>query len=380
MNTAAVKAWERQFSSPLPSVSNRPKRQRRRRKRLGANRDCTASDKAVELPGPQPQHISETPSHRTGSSVSPDQEKSSARVVEQSSSHLKRSNIIVQISQHSSLDKDLYIAYQSSLSSEQTSSLIVPHKSSGLEESSLPTTDSLVDSNGIIPDSQSLPGSSSYRPTSSTSLVVLGADQTPLNYQSRVSQLDNTNLESSISAVTETSGSIGDSSVVIPASQPSFAASERSRSEPAPNTSRSSLASSFGPRLPSIPRSASDPKSIYHDQRRRRVFISQDSSDQFIAHDQAIQGPTDFQSAHQTPTGYTQQGQRPSEVQVAGSADRNSHRSHAVDDKSTNGLIFQTQVPLAFASQGSRVSILSTGVSKSKPTFAAFSHEKKLSN
>ena len=379
MNTAAVKAWERQFSSPLPSVSNRPKRQRRRRKRLGANRGCTLSDIAVELPGPQPQHISETPSHRTGSSVSPDQEKITARVVEQSSSHL-RSNIIVQISQHSSLDRDLYIAYQSSLSSEQTSSLVVPHKSSGLEGSSPPTTDLLVDSDGIIPDSQSLPGSSSYRPTSSLSLVVLGADQAPLNHQSRVLQLNNINLESSISAVTESSGSIGGSSVVIPASQPSFAASERSRSEPAPSPSRSSLASSFGPRLPSLPRSASDPNSNYHDQHIHQAFIAQHPSDQFVAHDQAIQGPTNFQSAHQTPAGYTQQGQKPSEVQVAGSADQNSYRSHVVDDNPTNDLIFQTQVPLAFASQGSRVSILSAGVSSSKPPFVACPHKEILFN
>ena len=371
MNTAAVKAWERKLSSPLHGVSTRPKRQRRRRKRLGASRDCTASDIAVQLPQPQPQHISETPSHRIRSSFSPNHRKHTVRVVEQSSPSLNRSNIIVQISQHSSLDRDLYVAYQSSLSSEKTSSLVVSHKNSGVEESSLPTAHLLVDSNGIIPDSQSLPGSSSYRPTSSTSLAVLGADHTPLIHQSSSLQLNSTNLESSTGAVTEANGSTKDSSAGVAASQPSFVASERSRSRPAPNTSGSSSASSFGARLPSISRSASDPISTYHHRNRRRTFISQHPSDHCVAHDQAIQDLIDFQSTHQTPVGYTQQRQRPSEVQVPGSADRSSHRTHAVDDDPTHDFIFQTQVPLAFASQGSRVSILPAGASSSEPTVTA---------
>ena len=381
MNTAAVKAWERKHTSPLQSVSNRPRRHRRRRKRLGADKNCTASDIAVELPGPQPQHISETPSHRTGISVSSNHGKNTVRAVEQSSSHFSRSNIVVQISQHSSLDRDVYIAYQSSLSSEQTSSLVVPHKSSGLEEfSSSPATSSLADSNGTIPDSQSLPDSSSYRPTSSTSLAVLGADQTPLSHQSRFLQLNSTNLESSTGAITEANDSTEDSSAVVAASQPSFVESERSKSEPAPITSQSSSASSFGARLPSIPRSASDLILTHHDQHRRRAFVSQHPSDHCAAYDQATQGPIHFHSAHQTPAGYIQQRQRPSEVQVPRSADRKSQQSRALDENPIHDLIFQTQVPLAFASQGSRVSILSAGASSNEPTVTACSLEKKLFN
>lgn len=57
VNTAAVEAWERRKSAIGQSNSSRPKRQRRRRKRPGSNRDCTTSDTAVETRRPQPQHI-----------------------------------------------------------------------------------------------------------------------------------------------------------------------------------------------------------------------------------------------------------------------------------------------------------------------------------
>lgn len=376
MNTAAVKAWERKNLPILQSISDRPKRQRRRRRRPGVNRDCTTSDTAVETQKPQPQHISETPSHNTNGCDSSNHNRSTSRVLERLPSHptFNSPDIIVQVSQHSSFDRDLYVAYQSSLSTQRNSSLFLPRLKSELGDSATPPATSsprAADSNNIIPDSQSLPGSSSYNPTPSTSLAVLGADQTPLSHQSRV-LFNSPDLESSTGEVAATDESIEDSSaIVVTASQPSVIASERSRSEPAPNITESASASPFGAWFPSLPRSTSDPISTYQDQHRPRAFVSERSSDHNIIHDLRIQIPADFQSSHRTGAGHIQLRQRSSEVQVPGSADRSSHQTHAVDICHTQSLVFQTQVPLAFASQGSRVSVtVAAGMSSSDLTLS----------
>ena len=364
MNTAAVKAWEQKLSSVPKLISSRAKRQRRRRRRLGANIDRTNSDTAVPVRRHTPQHISETPSHKAANSTSPNLNKNIPSVVEQTASHspFNPPNITVQVSQHSSFNRDLYVAYQSSLSTGGTSSLLLSHPNSGLEELSSPprTTHSPVDSDGIIPDSQSLPGSSSYRPASSTSLAVLRADQTPLSH-------NNTDLETPTGGVPEANNSIEDSSaVVVETSQPSVIAFVRSRSEPTPSIELSS-ASSFGAQLRSLPRSTSDPTCTYHSQHQRQNIVSELPCDNHIRQYRVIQGSADLQSPHQTQAGYTQQRQRSPEVQVPGSADRNSHDSHTVDDSQSQSLVFQTQVPLAFASQGCRVSVTSAGTFSSDP-------------
>ena len=363
MNTAAVKAWEQKQSSTLQGISGRLKRQRRRRRRPGANTNCTTTDIAVETRRPQPQHISETPSHKTNNSDSPNHNGSTSSILEQTPSHSTSNipNIVVQISQHSSFDRDLYIAYQSSLSTQGHSSSLPSHPGSGLGEPPPPSAASPSYSNGIVPDSQSFPGSSSYQPTSSVSLAVLGADQAPLTHQSR-------NLPKNTRGVVEAKDSIEDSSaVVVTASQPSIIASERSKSEPAPNTTLSSSALSYENRHPSLPHSTSDPTSTYHYQHRHRAVVSEQPSDHHISPDQGIQSPTDFRSPHQGEVRHTQQHQKSSEVQVPGSADRSSHQSHAVDNSPARSLVFQTQVPLAFASQGSRVSITPAGSSSDAP-------------
>lgn len=64
----------------------------------------------------------------------------------------------MQVSQHSSFDRDLYVAYQSSLSTQGNASSLLLHPESGSGKS-LPPATLLSYSNGIIPDSQSLPGS-----------------------------------------------------------------------------------------------------------------------------------------------------------------------------------------------------------------------------
>ena len=364
MNTAAVKFWEQRQSSNLYSTSNKPKRNRRRRRRPGADRGCTPSDIAVKTPRPQPQHISETPSHKTTSSGSPNHHRNTPRILEQIPSHsiFHPHNITVQISQHSSFDRDLYAAYQSSISTQGKSSSLLLHQNPGLGESSLPEASlpRTGDSNGVIPDSQS---SSSYRPTSSVSSEVLGADQAPLTTQPRVLHTS-TDLWSSTGRVAEANESVEDSSAIaVAASQPSVVASERSRSEPAPNIAASSSESPFRDRFPSLPRSTSGPTFTSHNQSRRRTLVSEYPSDHRIIYDEVIQSSADFHSPHQTETGRTRQRQRSSELQVPGSADRISHQSHVVDVSPTDSLVFQTQVPLAFANQGSRVSITLAGIS-----------------
>lgn len=359
MNTAAVKAWERRKSSNLQKISDRPKRQRQRRRRSIANRDCTASDTAVEKRRPQPQHISKTPSHETNNSSSSYNKRGISRTLDQAPSHstFSHTGIIVQVSQHSNFNKDLYVAYQSSLSTQGNSQSLIPYplSASALAEFS---------QNSIVPDSQSLAGSSSYQPTLSTSSAVLGVDQASLTQKSRVLH-NSTDLESSTGDIAEANDSIEDSSaVVVAASQPSFIASERSRSEPAPSTRESSSGSHFGAQFPSLPRSTSDPTSTHHDQHRRRAIVSGHPTIHHIANNQTNQRSLGFQSPHRTAAGHIQQRQRSSEVQVPGSADRISCQNPAVDDSSAHSLVFQTQVSLAFASQGSRVSIPAAGTSE----------------
>ena len=320
MNTAAVKAWERRQSSTSNNISNKNNRQRRRRRRPGANGDFTSTDIAVETQKSQPQHISETLSHKTNNSNSPSKDRTKIRELEQAPFH-STSNlpaIIVQISQHSSLDRDLYVAYQSSLSTQGHSSLLPSHPESGFGEPSPAPATYLSHSHGIVPDSQSLPGSSSYQATPNQSLAVLGADHFPLNHQSCISS-NNTDLESSIGEVVEAIDSIEDSSaVVVAASQTSVVASERSKSEPAPSTKLSSSVSSCGAQYPSLPHSTSDSTSAYHDLSRRRA--SEQPSDHLTLLDQGNQISAILQFPHQRGVRHTEQRQKSSEVQVPGSA------------------------------------------------------------
>lgn len=85
------------------------------------------------------------------------------------------SSIAVEISQRSSLDKDQYIRYQSSFSTQDLPLSLPPHQDSGLGDSSPPPEGSVPTQayqDTIVPDSQSLPGSSSYVPSSSASVNV----------------------------------------------------------------------------------------------------------------------------------------------------------------------------------------------------------------
>ena len=381
MNTAALKAWEQKDSSILESISDRPdrqrQRQRRRRRRPHADRHCTSSDIAAKAQSPQRQHISETPSHEGNNShhLKDKREILGSSGYTPSRSSIHGPKVVVQVSQHNSFDRDLYVAYQSPLHTQNRASSFIAHSDSETGISLLPAA---FDSNSIIPDSQSLPGSSSYAPTSCASSAVLGVDQAPLSRRSRI-LCNSTDIESTTGGLADAiESSEVSSAIVIATSQPSVTSSARSKSEPLRGPIDSSSASPFGARLPSLPRSTSDPTSTYHSQHQRQIIVPEHRSGDRIKVDQIIQYPADFQSFPQVGTEHTQQGQRSSETQVPGSADRNSHQYHAAEDSPAHSLVFQTQVPLAFASQGSRVSITSGGTLSSD--FKAFSLKDSFKN
>ena len=381
MNTAAVKAWEQKDSFNLESVSDSPnrqrQRQRQRRRRPDADRHCTSSVIATKALSPQRQHISETPSHEGNSSHHLKDKRDilgSSRYTP-SRSNINGPKVVVQISQHNSLDRDLYVAYQSPLPTQDKSPSFIAHSDSETGLSLLPAG---FDSNSIIPDSQSLPGSSSYAPTSCASSAVLGVDQAPSSRRSRI-LCNSIDIESTAGGLADGIESSETSpAIVVATSQPSVTSSARSRSEPLRGTIDSSSVSPFGAQLPSLPRSISDPTTTYHNQHQRQIIVSEHPSGDRTKFDQIVQYSADFQSFPQVGTEHTQQGQTSSEIQVPGSANRISHQYHAAEDSPAHSLVFQTQVPLAFASQGSRVSITSGGTLSSD--LKAFSFKDSYKN
>ncbi len=182
-----------------------------------------------------------------------------AGLVDPSPLHSK-SNLLVQISQHSSFDRDQYVQYQSSLSANSVLSTLPPHQDSGLGESSPPTEISnLV---RIVPDSQSAHGSSSYVPTPSVSDTNIRASPTTgyrkLTYIS-------TSFDQDTGLLTEdeilSTDPVEDSSGFYVAESPEYTSRfRRSRSVPTQNSIESSL--SIGSRATlaaAVPRSLSDP-------------------------------------------------------------------------------------------------------------------------
>lgn len=236
MNTAAVKVWKKSRISIPRSSNSRPRRQRRRRRRSASIRDRTATDIGVQTINPQARHISETSFRKSYSSSSQALNKALTSIDNQSPSFdtSKFSKVAVQVSQHSSLDRRLYTVYQSSLSSKGISSSLPQGPESGFGESSLePDTSPSVATQGvtIIPDSQSLPGSSAYVPISSssasnraTTVAYLSSSVISAARKSHTSQvITSSNFDSSASlAVITANYSVEDpSKVEVAASQPS---------------------------------------------------------------------------------------------------------------------------------------------------------------
>lgn len=236
VNTAAIKVWKKSGIAVPRSSYSRPRRQRRRRRRPASVRDRTATDIGVQKISPQVRYISETSSRKSYSSSEQALNKASTSIDNQSPS-FDNSNcpdVVVQVSQHSSLDRRLYTVYQSSLSSKEVSSSLPQDPDSGPGESSPePHTSPPVATQGntIIPDSQSLPGSSTYAPTSSSPAIIRAtatADLSPSiisavgnSYLSQVITSSNFESSDSLAVITANCSIQGSSKIEVAASQPS---------------------------------------------------------------------------------------------------------------------------------------------------------------
>ena len=151
--------------------------------------------------------------------------------------------MIVLISQHSSFEREEYLRDQPSLSGTDNTSSLLQHDDSGIGESS-PSSESSVpdklDRGGVIPDSQSLPDSSTYVPSSNTSTGSRSSTQAQI--RSRVviasswkTSTNSSNIHpvSSYSPTQESSDPIEDFSDPSPEGSQSFGAhTSRSRSLP----------------------------------------------------------------------------------------------------------------------------------------------------
>ena len=149
--------------------TNRFSRKRRRKSSVGQTTDCTATVRPTRSTKNQPQRLRNTPSSGfTESERDRRQISIIPSVILPPPDNLPK--FTVEVSQHSSLDRDQYVRYQSSLSTQRLPSSLISHQDSGLGDSSPPPESSRptqVCQHRIVPDSQSLPGSSSYVLTSS---------------------------------------------------------------------------------------------------------------------------------------------------------------------------------------------------------------------
>lgn len=182
--------------------------------------------------------------------------------------------LIVLVSQHSSLDRDNHIRYQSSLSSTNITWSFLHNQDSGITESSPLSIKNLrpdkFEREVVIPDSQSLPGSSSYVPTPTTSTGNKSVTQpeTGSCVVSTSSYTTSTNFSlsnpiPSHSPIQEPSDPIEDfTDLPLPESQDLGLHSSRSRSLPSGASSRFLKANHTRPGQ--ICCSTSDPKTISH--------------------------------------------------------------------------------------------------------------------
>lgn len=315
VNTAAVKAWETK-PALQNSADRSPSEKSRNRKRKA---------RAASVPVISPKQTS-----YQGVGNRPPAEKdsidSSAPRQLRRKPHLRRPRLetsglphsIILTSQDSSLDRDLHIADPSCLSTQIQASSTTKRPGPGLGESSSPpksTYPSAVIKDVVVPDSQSLPDSSSYHPTSSTIDSITYSTSTRLASPSRSPGL-------AVGLFRGTRDSIeGPSEIIIPASQDPSGNIRLSSFAPA-STIANSTSSSSEVVPPSLPLRTSDPGQTVH------LHVASQNSDEIVVPEW-------------------------SEGRLLNSANAGSYTEES--------LIFQTQVPLASVSQGSRVSPSSDG-------------------
>ena len=239
-NTAAVNAWR--ASRPRPGIASTARRpvsqeQRSHPRRL-ARPNTRALAKGNRSIGTNRASIA--PRHNFDIfQVPPDRPQEKTR----SSRSTAQEDLIVRISQHSSLDQDLFPAYEASRSPQSTlistASRAVAEIDCISQGSQQINHDSLPQS-VIIPDSQSLPGSSSYKPDTSLATAHFPVSRNDLKPE-----------------VLDREANHFPSSLVVPDSQESRRRTRRSTS--APLCSQTYSTGSPLLQTSSFPRSISDP-------------------------------------------------------------------------------------------------------------------------
>lgn len=250
------------------------------------------------------------------------------------------------------------------------------HSDSGIGESS-PEPGVLsrhIEKDGIIPDSQSLPGSSSYIPSRSATLEDTFAQPTRLELEARLSVLpsDNTSLKDSSSrpglpneSPAALEDSIEDSLILEVAATQSSPLYRRLRSEPPPSSTES-WSSPSGSRCPSLLRSKSDFAASYHD---RAQYHESSAARQSRRAQDRRQG---LDKSSSIPRVLSVQDSSPRVARHTSSGIQVSHLTIPVSQPcskveevtSRHTSVFQTQVPFVPASQASRTSTESAGTFK----------------
>ncbi len=268
MNTAAINAWKRKRKISVNSASSRPKRQRRRRRRQISTEGDRAGVKATKTHNPENKYTNQPTFSKSIRSNLQGHDQIERSLTTQSPvfSTSSRPSLFVQLSPHSSFDRDLYIAYQSSLSTQGTLPSVLEPSDSGLGESfSEPDTPPPRTFEGIVPDSQSLPGSSSYIPTSPSGIIdyvtpmSLASQQLSTSQQHTRSDSESTNHQ-----FLQVEDSIDSSLLEIAATSLSSDTVRRSTSEPASGSAEISSSPPLRARFPSFSRCASDSTTSHH--------------------------------------------------------------------------------------------------------------------
>ena len=340
-NAAAVRLWETKKSIENNKTSDRRPRLTLTHKNTREHKRQTVSNSPVAPQAPYaPATDGKTHSEAIETqkpTLTSEQSQLSVQAISSSLDISKFPNFAVQIEPRGSLDKEAYIAYNSSLSNQETPRSARPHSDSGFEESSSRENSPFhreTEKGIIVPDSQSVPGSSSSVPTQRT-----------LSGYAKSSQ-----------ALRSTCPPESSSGIIIPASQPSKGVSERRESEPVPNLREISNPPSIELATPSLLQIASDPEALLDSSRAHR-FIPRQRPNRRVIIDSPSPSRTSL-SNHQpeVPLQSIEPIEDITQVQILGSEPRLPFGEEGNSESPEHSPVFVTQAPLDSGEQSSQTS------------------------
>jgi len=359
VNLAAIDIWESKHPPKPNTKSSKSRRRGRKGRHLKHSRNCTISDTVVENQDRETQHISETPPVRPDERLLQNQNKPQESAKSQSpfANDPNPPETSAQILHRSNSLKRAFCTSSESFTPVSIG-LTTPshHSTPQLEESSRELDTSLAfvtQEDGIIPDSQSLPGSSSYVPTSNTSTSGSATQKSRISVPSNFVSPVLTNIQGRDSAESS-------SNFEVAASQLSLSSSQRSQSAP-PSSSAARLSTPpCGAHLPLLVRTSSDPSPA-------NTFKQDQQSPEHRYPTTRYNRPSKRTADSRfTLLASSKQRPRSPEIQIPGSVTRSSEQSSSADTyRLDHSLVIQTQDPLASPKQGER--IIQTPVGKSIP-------------